>query len=77
LVEPHQLPVRVNQWYAAISELAPLSIKSMKQIIDHSARQQMDAETAKALSDRCFSSQDFVEGMEAKKQKRTPEFVGQ
>jgi enoyl-CoA hydratase/carnithine racemase len=29
------------------------------------------------LSDRCFSSQDFVEGMEAKKQKRTPEFVGQ
>ena len=77
LVEPHQLPVRVNQWYAAISELAPLSIKSMKQIIDHSARQQMDAETAKALSDRCFSSQDFVEGMQAKKQKRTPEFVGQ
>ena len=76
LVEPKQLQGRVNQWYVSISELAPLSIKSMKQIIDDSAWQGLDADSVKGLSESCFSSQDFVEGMQAKKEKRTPRFIG-
>ena len=76
LVEPKQLQGRVNQWYVSISELAPLSIKSMKQIIDDSAWQRLDADSVKGLSESCFSSQDFVEGMQAKKEKRTPRFIG-
>jgi enoyl-CoA hydratase len=70
--------VKQSDWKDTIHEVAetiaanaPLTIKAAKVCID-----EWDEKTCLRMIDRCYTSDDYVEGQQAFKQKRTPIFVG-
>lgn len=60
-----------------IAGLAPLAVRSMKQILRQAASGALDEDEARELSRRCLDSQDLQEGFAAKREKREPRFKGQ
>lgn len=59
-----------------IAGLAPLAVKSMKQILQQAASGGIDMASARELSDMCLGSEDLQEGFSAQREKRKPRFQG-
>jgi len=59
-----------------IAGLAPLSVQSMKKILQQAASGGVDPEQAATLSELCLRSDDLQEGLAAQREKRQPRFSG-
>jgi len=66
----------VNQYAINLSELAPLAVRAMKQIINKKSSGKLSNEEAEKLAAECNESQDVKEGITAQKEKRVPVFKG-
>jgi enoyl-CoA hydratase/carnithine racemase len=76
LVAREELQHFTGQLAQSISHLAPLAVRSMKQLSDQFASGSADPEQAKALALHCNQSQDLEEGLRARAEKRKPVFMG-
>lgn len=76
LVMPAQRVETTRDFARHIAGLAPLAVKSMKEILQQAAAGGIDMPRAKELSDQCMASEDLQEGFAAKKEKREPRFRG-
>ena len=78
LFAPEDLQAGVDNYCDIIAGNAPLTISSVKQmvdqIIDH--KNPIDWDVCEALVDECFASEDYVEGRNAFMEKRKPVFRG-
>lgn len=66
----------VQSFAQHIASLAPLSVQSMKRILNQAAAAAVDPEAARQLASMCLESQDLKEGFAAKREKRKPRFEG-
>ena len=78
VLPPHMLVPYVDDYAKRISENAPMTIESVKAIVqaiqdDESAR---DLDALDAMVKACFASQDYIEGRRAFMEKRKPDFTG-
>lgn len=73
-----ELEFFVRQTCESIAANAPLTINAVKQVIAEltKARDDIDRAHCEALVDRCFDSEDYVEGRRAFAEKRKPVFKG-
>jgi enoyl-CoA hydratase len=55
---------------------APLSMKGMKELLNRAAVDEWDDNRYRDISQRCLLSEDLMEGLAAKKDKRAPQFKG-
>jgi enoyl-CoA hydratase/carnithine racemase len=78
LVEDDALEAKVNELCTTIAENAPLTIRSVKEIIAELNRVDAlpDLERCDKLDKDCFDSEDYAEGRRAFMEKRKPVFVG-
>ncbi len=76
LVQPAALDKTAETLALQIANLAPLSVRAMKQIIQQAAAGRIDQQEALALSKLCLDSADLQEGFTAKREKRSPRFQG-
>ncbi|MDO8862576.1 enoyl-CoA hydratase-related protein [Haliea sp. E1-2-M8] len=76
LVQPAALDKAAETLALQISNLAPLAVRAMKQIIQQAASGQIDRDGAQALAKACLDSEDLQEGFAAKREKRSPRFQG-
>ncbi len=76
LLLPSQLEDETEKLAGHIAELAPLSVRSMKEILLQVASGDTDAQRAATLAKKCAESQDLQEGLAAAKEKRRPRFEG-
>lgn len=60
-----------------LASLAPLSVQSMKELLNRISVNQWDDKRYKTLSQACLNSDDLKEGLSAKKEKRQANFSGQ
>jgi enoyl-CoA hydratase/carnithine racemase len=56
--------------------LAPMAVQAMKQLLREAAEGAVDEPRARALIERCASSEDHREGLAARREQRTPRFRG-
>jgi enoyl-CoA hydratase/carnithine racemase len=68
----------VADYARTIAENAPLTVMSVKAIVAEAQKDPAERDLAKcqAMVDRCFDSQDYIEGRRAFMEKRKPRFVG-
>lgn len=59
-----------------ISTMAPLAVRAMLEIIRAVERNDFDPERAAALAQACSQSEDLLEGLAARREKRAPWFTG-
>ena len=59
-----------------ITDMAPLAVQSMKQVLRQATTDQVDEDFARSLAERCLRSNDLQEGLQAKSEKRVPRFEG-
>ena len=76
LVLRPQLESYVMAFAQRIAGLAPLSVRSMKKLLQQAASGGIDPEEARALADLCLGSDDLQEGLAAQREKRQPRFSG-
>lgn len=78
IVPDGDISMRVNQVAQQIACNAPLSLRYHKIAIRTAANFAVtpDTELINEMSRRCFSSEDYVEGRAAFKEKRAPKFLG-
>jgi enoyl-CoA hydratase/carnithine racemase len=76
LVLQSQLEQTVQDLANHIAELAPLAVRAMKAILQQAASGGIDVDAARALADRCASSEDLQEGFAAQRERRQPRFKG-
>lgn len=76
LVQPAALDEAAETLALRISNLAPLAVRAMKQVIQQAASGQIDRDEAQALARQCLDSADLQEGFAAKRDKRSPRFQG-
>jgi enoyl-CoA hydratase/carnithine racemase len=76
LLLPSQLEDETGKLAGHIAELAPLSVRSMKEILLQVASGGTDTQRAAALAKNCAESRDLQEGLAAAKEKRRPRFEG-
>ncbi len=68
----------VEGYAQAIALNAPLTVTSVKRIVDEVGKDpaDRDLDACQALVDRCFASRDYAEGRRAFMEKRKPQFTG-
>jgi len=78
MVPSSDLKPHTAQYATLIAENAPLTIKAAKYAIGETGKDDgsRDLDKAQALIDACFASSDYVEGRQAFKEKRKPNFQG-
>ena len=78
IVAEEELRDFVNEYAKTVAGNAPLTIKSMKYIINQTLRAESEADlaTCQQLVDDAFGSKDYVEGRHAFMEKRPPQFTG-
>lgn len=77
LVLPGRLENESNQLARRIVGLAPLAVRSMKNIMQQSAAGDVDPGRVQELVDLCLNSEDLQEGLAAQREKRAPRFKGE
>lgn len=75
LVERADLQRSAQEMTQRLVSLAPLAVSAMKQIIRQAGDYSVDPATAETLFRRCLESEDFQEGLAAKREKRSPIFA--
>lgn len=76
LVPRVSLESHVQNYAQHIAALAPLSVRSMKQMLREVAAPVIDGSRARELTSLCLASNDLQEGFAAKREKRKPRFEG-
>lgn len=76
LVMPAQRQEITQDLARHIAGLAPLAVRSMKEILQQAAVGGIDLARATELSDQCLASEDLQEGFASRKEKRKPLFRG-
>jgi enoyl-CoA hydratase/carnithine racemase len=76
LVARDELTQRSEELALSIAALAPLAVRSMKQILQQAAAGDIDERGAQELADLCARSEDLAEGFAAQREKRRPDFKG-
>ncbi len=68
----------VEEYAAKVAANAPLTVSAMKRVFTELARDpgDRDLDAIQAAVDRCFASEDYVEGRQAFMEKREPQFKG-
>jgi enoyl-CoA hydratase/carnithine racemase len=59
-----------------LAQLAPLAMKGMKELLNRAAVDEWDDARYRDISQRCLLSEDLIEGLAAKKEKRQAHFKG-
>ncbi len=77
LVTRDELPRVAMARARHIAGLAPLSVRSMKRLLQGASSGKLDAQLADELSELCIASSDLQEGLAAKREKRDPRFRGE
>lgn len=76
LVLPAQLEEFTARFAGQLAELAPLSVRAMKELVQQAAGGTIDPARASELARLCEESEDIKEGIAAQKEKRKPRFRG-
>lgn len=78
IIAEEELAGFVEQYAQTVAGNAPLTVKSMKYIINESMKDRADRDLAQCqkLVDDAFASEDYKEGRLAFKEKRKPQFTG-
>ena len=79
IVADAEIDTFVMDYAQTIADNAPLTVYAMKTIFSEIAKNpaERDLDHCQALVDRCFASEDYVEGRQAFMEKRKPVFQGQ
>jgi enoyl-CoA hydratase/carnithine racemase len=72
------LDTYVREYGERIAANAPLTVASIKTLVAQALKDESrrDMDLCKAVVDRCFASEDYVEGRQAFMEKRKPRFTG-
>jgi enoyl-CoA hydratase/carnithine racemase len=76
LVPRDELERATSDLSGQLASLAPLAVQSMKRLARGIAIGSLDAAEAEELLDRCARSEDFREGLRARRESRAPLFRG-
>ncbi|MDH4041856.1 MAG: enoyl-CoA hydratase-related protein [Gammaproteobacteria bacterium] len=76
LVLPGKFTDSTDELAHKIGGLAPLAVRSMKNILGQVLNASVDEEQVRELVDICARSEDFREGLAAQREKRQPRFSG-
>ncbi len=76
LVLPAMFTSATNELAHKIGGMAPLAVRSMKNILGQVQEATVDEERVRELMEMCAGSADFREGLAAQREKRQPRFSG-
>lgn len=76
LVLPSRFAARTEELARKMGALAPLAVRSMKNILTQVLAGSIDEDQSRELAEMCSESADFREGLAAQREKRQPRFSG-